>query len=165
MLKDYPRLSLPSVTLKIKRSSSPSAVDPSQVSTPKVWDPLRRIYIVLTREEWVRQHVIQLLISRYNIPQLQIIAEYPVELNGQPQRADLVVVSRSQRACILVECKAPEVKVTQSTLDQAVRYNSVIGARYIMLTNGLSHHLYERRGGQYLPLPQFPNVFDLGGED
>ncbi|MFI3277880.1 MAG: type I restriction enzyme HsdR N-terminal domain-containing protein [Rikenellaceae bacterium] len=152
MLKDYPPLHLPPIKLRVKRTVN-------LASLPKVWDPLRRVYIVLTREEWVRQHVIQLLISRYNIPQLQIIAEYPVLLNGQPQRADLVIVDSLQRVRLLVECKAPEVKISQSTLDQAVRYNSQLKAQYIMLTNGLSHHLYKYEDGEYITLSQLPADF------
>ncbi len=79
-----------------------------------------------------------------SIPPAQIILEHPVLLNGQRQRADLVVVGSDGVAKLMCECKAADVKISQATLDQAVRYNSVLEARYILLTNGVNHHLYER---------------------
>lgn len=109
-----------------------------------IWDRVRKSYIVLTPEEWVRQHLIEFLISHLSLSEPQIIIEYPVQLNGQNQRADVVVVGQGGRPWILVECKAPEVAIEQSTLDQAVRYNSIVAAQYIILTNGLTHHLYRR---------------------
>lgn len=123
-----------------------------------IWDELRKKYIVLTPEEWVRQHVVSYLIHEKNIPSPQIILEYPVELNNQNQRADIVAVTRSGEPYILVECKAPEVKISQTTLDQAVRYNSILNAKYIMLTNGLTHHLYERisEEGEYAVINNLP---------
>ncbi len=142
------RLNLPPIKLKAQRRGE----------SITVWDDLRKKYVVLTPEEWVRQHVISYLIGELNIPPQQIIVEYPVELNGQSQRADIVVVTRSTEPHILVECKAPEVKISQSTLDQAVRYNSILSAKYIMLTNGLTHHLYERISdeGEYRAISNLP---------
>lgn len=129
----HPRLNLPPIKLKARRSGE----------TLSVWDGLRKQYIVLTPEEWVRQHIVGYLTDHKEIPSTQIAMEYPVELNGQRQRADIVVLNRLGEPYILIECKAPEVKISQTTLDQAVRYNSVLKARYIMLTNGMTHHLYE----------------------
>lgn len=109
-----------------------------------VWDSLRRSYLVLTPEEWVRRHLVEFLLSELSIPAAQIVQEYPVKVNSQSQRADVVVLSTSCEVVMMVECKAYDVKLSQSTLNQAVRYNSVLRARYIMLTNGLSHRIYER---------------------
>ncbi len=88
----------------------------------------------------------------------QISEECLVTLNGQPQRADVVVFDNSAKAIILAECKAPEVKISQDTFDQAVRYNSVVKARYIILTNGITHHCYELSQGEYHPMESFPRV-------
>lgn len=114
---------------------------------------------MLTPEEWVRQHVNAFLQSHLGVQPLHILLEHPVSLNGQSQRADVVVVDRSGTPRILVECKAPEVKISQSTLDQAVRYNSVVRAQYIILTNGLSHFIYELiEGGGYRALSSLDKV-------
>ncbi len=80
-------------------------------------------------------------------------------LNGQPQRADVVVVDDAGAPLLLAECKAPAVKIDARVLDQAVRYNSVLGARYLVLTNGLTHRCYAcspERG--YAALEHFPRL-------
>ena len=76
------------------------------------------------------------LSERLKVPATHIVEEYPVMLNGQPQRADIVVVDRQMKPWLVVECKAPEVALSQSVVDQVVRYNSVIGARQVVVTNG-----------------------------
>ncbi|MFR9624244.1 MAG: type I restriction enzyme HsdR N-terminal domain-containing protein [Rikenellaceae bacterium] len=133
MQRELPKLNFPPIKMRARRSGDAISV----------WDTLRKSYLLLTPEEWVRQHLNAFLQSHLAVPPLQIALEYPVQLNGQSQRADVVVFDRQGAPTILAECKAPDIKITQSTLDQAVRYNSVLCARYIILTNGLSHHLYE----------------------
>ncbi|MFI3283420.1 MAG: type I restriction enzyme HsdR N-terminal domain-containing protein [Rikenellaceae bacterium] len=146
----HPKLNFPPINLRVKGSGT----------TIQVWDPLRRSYIVLTPEEWVRRHVVGFLLSELSIPAAQIVQEYPVVVNAQNQRADVVVLSRQGKPLLMVECKAYDVKLSQSTLDQAVRYNSVLSARYIMLTNGVSHHIYEcvDSQGYYRPLKTFSDL-------
>ncbi len=108
----------------------------------------------------MRRHVVSFLSVQLEIPPAQIVQEYPVVLNSQRQRADVVVLSRQGEPLLMVECKAYDVKLSQSTLDQAVRYNSVLSARYIMLTNGLSHHLYENvdNAGGYRVVKDFSEL-------
>ncbi|MFI3327829.1 MAG: type I restriction enzyme HsdR N-terminal domain-containing protein [Rikenellaceae bacterium] len=146
------KLNFPDITLRCKEGSSPDS------ASLQVWDELRHIYIVLTPEEWVRRHVVGFLKDHLRVPPTQILVEFPVRLNGQMQRADVVVVGGDLAPRLLVECKASEVKLSQSTLDQVVRYNSIVGAKYVMLTNGLSHHIYERldSSGGYKPLKNLP---------
>ncbi len=129
-----PKLNFPPINLRVRREEG----------TLQLFDSLRRCYIVLTPEEWVRRHVIGFLTSQMSIPATQIILEYPVVINEQRQRADIVVVDRQGQPTLIVECKAHDVKISQSTLDQAVRYNSVLHAEYLLLTNGMTHHLYKR---------------------
>ena len=124
----------------------------------EVWDPLRGCYLVLTPEEWVRQHLIGYLTAHCGAEPLRIVQEYPVPLNGQPQRADVVVVDDAARPLLLAECKAPGVRVDATTFGQAVRYNSVLGARYVVLTNGLTHYCCEWCDGTYRPLAGFPQL-------
>lgn len=79
-------------------------------------------------------------------------------LNGQPQRADVVVVDAAARPLLLAECKAPHIRIDGRTLAQAVRYNSVLGARYVVLTNGLCHYCCEFHDGEYRRLSEFPKL-------
>lgn len=149
-MKEYPILNFPAVQFKARR----------QKSDIMVWDSLRGKYIVLTSEEWVRQHLISYLITNKGVEKTAIIQEYLVDVQGQPQRADILVVDNGLQPLMLVECKAPEIEIDQSVLDQAVRYNSVVGARYIMLTNGIVHRYFTTDNCiKYTELVQFPVLF------
>lgn len=107
-----------------------------------VFDCVRRKWVVLTPEEWVRRHVVGYLSGACSVELPSIVEEYPVELNGQLQRADVVVFGADSRPCLLVECKAPDVAIDDSVLAQAVRYNSRVRAPRLMLTNGLTTSIY-----------------------
>lgn len=143
-----PKLNFPAITLRARKNGG-------QI---EVWDELRGIYLVLTPEEWVRRHLIAYLVSHCSALPKRIVQEYAVALNGQPQRADLVVVDEKAQPLLLAECKAPDVPLGEHTLAQAVRYNSVLGARYLILTNGKRHFCYECIGGRCLPLENFPDL-------
>ena len=143
-----PKLNFPPVRFRARRRGE----------GVEVWDALRGIYLVLSPEEWVRQHLIAYLVSNCGVLPKRIVEEYPVPLNGQPQRADVVVVGDSAEPLLLAECKAPDVTIGERTLAQAVRYNSVLGARFIVLTNGLKHFCWECREGRYEQLAGFPNL-------
>ncbi|MEG1864107.1 MAG: type I restriction enzyme HsdR N-terminal domain-containing protein [Alistipes sp.] len=147
MTSPLPKLNFPAIHLRARHHDE----------EVEVWDNLRGIYLTLTPEEWVRQHLIAYLIAACGVPSKRIVQEYAVAVNGQPQRADVVVVGDRAEPLLLAECKAPEVAIGESTLAQAVRYNSVLGARYLVLTNGLKHYCYEYCDGRYAPLKGFPN--------
>jgi hypothetical protein len=104
-----------------------------------IFDPVRKKYVVLTPEEWVRQHVIQFLISDKNVPVSLIIAEAEISLFKTKKRFDIAVYDRNGNALMVVECKAPTVPLSQDVLDQAVRYNMTLKVGILMLTNGLQH--------------------------
>lgn len=145
----YPKLNLPAVRLRAMRRDG----------SEYVWDPLRRCWLLLTPEEWVRRHVVGYLTDGMGIEAVNIIQEHPVMVEGMPQRADIVVNGAGQEPVLLVECKAPDVKIDSFVLDQAVRYNNVVGARYVMLTNGLSHYCYATYDGtKYYPLDSLPDL-------
>lgn len=146
-MEQLPALNFPPVELNIRRRPD------GQLQIP---DLVRGGYIILTPEEWVRRHLIGYLISDCGVLLRSIITEYPVSLNGTAQRADVVVVDPSGKPVLLAECKAAEVKIDKSVLSQAVRYNSVVGARYIVLTNGLRHYCYEQTDEGPLPMREFP---------
>lgn len=144
----YPKLNLPACRLRVAERDGAT----------HVWDTARGRWLVLTPEEWVRRHIIAFLSDHAGVAAGNICQEYPVDMNGAPQRADIVVVGSGGQPVMLVECKAPGVAVCGSTLDQAFRYNAVLGARYVMLTNGIDHYLYEVTAGEYAPLKDFPNL-------
>ena len=120
-----------------------------------IWDSLRGKWLVLTPEEWVRQHTIGWLVAHKGVPALRITQEYPVKINGLNQRADIVVMNECAKPHILVECKAPDVILDHEVVMQAIRYNSIVGARYILLTNGLKLYGYEYADGKYRGLKEF----------
>ena len=121
-----------------------------------VWDSLRGKYLLLTPEERVRRHAIAFLITHCGAMPHSIAQEYQVNINGTNQRADIVVFNKELKPEILVECKAPEVEITSEVWMQAVRYNAVLCARYIILTNGHKHLCAELTEGGYTKLKAFP---------
>jgi hypothetical protein len=123
---------------------------------------IRRKKIVLTPEEWVRQHVIHYLIKQKQVPQGLIASEIGVKIHKLGLRCDIVVYGKDKKIKILVECKAPEMKITEQTLHQIAHYNAAINADYLWLTNGISHHfIYINRNKQKLEhIEELPN-FDL----
>ena len=143
-----PKLNFPAVRLRARRVGC----------GVEVWDPVRGMWLVLTPEEWVRRHLIGWIEGRGIAPQ-RIVQEWPVRLNGQPQRADVVVVDRQGRPLLLAECKAASVRIDGTVLDQAVRYNSVVGAPWLMLTNGLTHYFYTCAEGACKPVRELPASF------
>ena len=145
-MSGLPKLNFPAIRLRARRRGD--AVE--------VWDSLRETYLVLTPEEWVRQHLVAYLVTHCGVPPKRIVEEYAVALNGQAQRADVVVVDDAAEPLLVAECKAPGIPVGRQTLAQAVRYNSVLKARYVVLTNGLTHYCCELRDGEYVQLGAFP---------
>ena len=109
-----------------------------------MWVPTRASWLVLTPEEEVRRRVVRHLTERLSVPPTHIAEEYLVRLNGQPQRADVVVFDVALKPWLVVECKAPDVAITQSVIDQVVRYNSVLGAHQVVVTNGRVVRAYVR---------------------
>lgn len=146
-----PKLNFPAVRLRACR----------RAGTLSVWDPLRGMWLVLTPEEWVRRHLVAYLVSECGAQPLRIVQEYPVDLNGQAQRADVVVVDGRGRPLLVAECKAPTVRIDDAVLAQAVRYNSVLGARYLVLTNGLKHYCYRAEAGACVPMDRLPDLSAL----
>ena len=106
----------------------------------RVFDPVRRLWVVLTPEEWVRQHLLNYLIHELGCPASLIAVEKKLVVNNLTKRADVVVYARSGGPVLLVECKAPEVKVDQRTFEQVARYNTVFKVPYLLASNGLVHY-------------------------
>lgn len=105
----------------------------------KIFDSIRKKYLILTPEEWVRQNIIRFLIDHRSFPKGLLKLETGVKYYQKTGRTDALFVNRNGNPVVLIECKAPEVEVSQQTLDQVSRYNSSIKAPYIILTNGIKH--------------------------
>lgn len=123
-------LNFPSYTFRVKNSENRTLI----------FDDIRKKFLVLTPEEWVRQHVVQFLIQEKKYPLSHINVEKQITLNGLKKRYDVVVFKPNGELHILVECKAPEVSISQMTFDQIAQYNFKLNATYLMVTNGLSHY-------------------------
>ncbi|HBK83595.1 MAG TPA: restriction endonuclease subunit R [Flavobacterium sp.] len=108
-----------------------------------IFDEIRKKFIILTPEEWVRQHVVKFLIIEKKIPKSCINVEKVVKIGGMNKRYDIVVFKNNGAIFLLVECKAPEISINQATFDQIARYNLILNATYLMVTNGLNHYFCE----------------------
>ena len=104
-----------------------------------IFDEIRKKHLVLTPEEWVRQHFIQYLVLEKKVPKSLIQIEGGLLLNSLQKRTDLVVYNRQGKRIMIIECKAPSIKISQGVFDQAARYNSVHQVKWLVVTNGLQH--------------------------
>ena len=108
----------------------------------EILDPLRRLFVALTPEEWVRQNLVQFLVQDMGYPAGGTAIERGIEVHGQFFRADVIVHDRSGRPVLLAECKEPAVAIDQKTFDQVAVYNRQVAARYLLLTNGMVHYCW-----------------------
>ena len=127
---DLPPLNLPPYPFKLSEHNG-------QLS---LFDIIRKREIVLTPEEWVRQHFVQYLINQKQYPKTLIKLEGGHKLHGMPKRTDIVVYNPTGDKILLVECKAPSVTIDQKTFDQVARYNIVHKVKLLAVTNGLQHY-------------------------
>ena len=123
------KLNFPFYTFRFKNSEN-------KVS---IFDEIRKKFIILTSEEWVRQHVVQFLLEEKKYPKSLINVEKVLKVNGLRKRYDVVVFNPDGSIYILIECKAPQIKIAQSTFDQIARYNMTMQSQFLMVTNGLNH--------------------------
>ena len=144
-MPDRIKLVFPEISARIKENNGDKYI----------WDSLRGRWLLLTPEEWVRQNTIGWFVSEKGVPELRISQEYPVDINGQHQRADIVVIDERAKPHILVECKAPDVKIDNEVVMQAIRYNAIIDAKYILLTNGKKIFCFEYADGKYRAVKEF----------
>ena len=125
-----------------------------------IFDPLRKMEVARTPEEEVRQSTIAWLNAEKGIPLVMMSSEYAFQYNSMTYRADIVVFGRDMRPLMMVECKAPSVRLDRKVIEQGVRYNRVLNARYMLFTNGVSMYFCERTGDgpEYRFLPQIPDI-------
>lgn len=105
-----------------------------------IFDPVRRKYVALTPEEWVRQHFVNYLITEKGYPSGLVANEVAIKLNHTNKRCDTVVYDRYLDPLVVIEYKSPAIEITNSVFDQIARYNMVLKVPYLIISNGLSHY-------------------------
>jgi hypothetical protein len=105
-----------------------------------IFDVLRRKYVFLTPEEWVRQHFVHLLIQEYQYPKALLKNEGGLTYNRLSKRTDIVVYDREGKPFLVIECKGANIEISQSTFEQAAQYNYTLKAPYLAVTNGLKYY-------------------------
>ena len=124
-----------------------------------IWDPLRKKEVALTPEEEVRQWCIGVLSRSMCVPMHMMMSEAGFKLGGKSFRADILVYDRKAQPLMVVECKRPEVALTQEVLDQAIRYNMALNVKYIMITNGTKTFICRRKDAGFVFVDKVP-VYD-----
>ena len=149
-MENFPRLNLPPlVAPRLRRDGD----------IVRIYDECRNAYVKLTPEEWVRQHFVAYLRSELGYPVSIIGNEVSLKLNNLSRRADTVVYDSHGEPFAIIEYKAPHVEITQQVFDQIVRYNMVLRARYLAVSNGLRHYVcaIDYDNGSYAFVQQLPS--------
>lgn len=142
-------LNLPNYQFRIKSSENKLFI----------FDFIRKKEVILTPEEWVRQHFMRYLVTEKKYPASLIAVEKKLNLHQTTKRTDIVVYNRNLKPEIIVECKAPNVPISQEVFDQIARYNLKLEARFLIVTNGLQHFYcqIDTENESYLFLEDIPN--------
>ncbi|MBQ1611758.1 MAG: type I restriction enzyme HsdR N-terminal domain-containing protein [Muribaculaceae bacterium] len=148
------QLNLPTYTFNIKAKPNGSKV---------IFDTLRRRFVTLTPEEWVRQHFVRFLVDEKGFPAALMANEVSLTQNGIKRRCDTLVADATGNPLVIVEYKAPHVEISQNTFDQIVRYNMVLHASYLIVSNGLNHYCcrINYADDSYVFLNDIPSYSDL----
>jgi hypothetical protein len=126
---------------------------------------LRRKYVALTHEEWVRQHFVQYLVLEKKYPASLIINEAGIKLNSRNKRCDTIVYSHRLDPLMIIEYKEPNIPITQQVFDQIARYNITLRVRYLIVSNGMNHYCcrmdYENMSFEYLgEVPEYGELME-----
>ena len=143
------KLNLPIYSIKLKKDENKTLV----------FDPIRKKYIILTPEEWVRQNFIQFLIEEKKYPASLMAVEMGIDLLNTKKRCDIVLYNTKGLPHMIVECKAPSIKISQDTFDQIARYNITLKTDLLVVTNGLQHYIciMDHHNKRYHFLKEIPN--------
>ncbi|WP_298368790.1 type I restriction enzyme HsdR N-terminal domain-containing protein [uncultured Lutibacter sp.] len=147
------QLNLPTYKFRIKSSENKYFI----------FDIIRKKNMVLTPEEWVRQHFVHFLIEEKKYPISLIAVEKKLTINKLTKRTDILIFDKNGKPDIIVECKAPSIKITQETFDQIARYNLQLNATYLIVTNGLEHFFckMDKENECYIFLENIPSYNDI----
>ena len=127
------KLNLPDYTFNIRSAGNGN----------EIFDSIRRKFVALTPEEWVRQNFSRFLVDDRKFPRSLMAIEKTIMVNNLRKRGDIVVYDKTGKPIIMVECKSFSVNITQKSFDQAARYNLSLNVKYLILTNGLKHYCCE----------------------
>jgi len=146
-------LNLPQYTFRIK----------DKLDRKLIFDGFRRRWVALSPEEWVRQNFVRYLTDEKHYPATLVAIERSLRMNQRDFRTDIVLFSKSGNPLVVVECKAPEVKITQQVFDQIARYNLDLRVNYLIVTNGLVHYCcrFDQAQLNYTFLPEIPDYLEL----
>lgn len=123
---------------------------------PQIFDRLRKRWVKLTPEEWVRQNMIAMLTETLGIPSAYIGVEKEIILDGLKKRFDLLIYNQTHQPWMLIECKASSVALSESTAEQLLRYHRVIQAKHLIITNGKEAMGWEYQSGEIITLKEWP---------
>ena len=126
-----------------------------------IWDPLRKKEVAATPEERVRQWFIVQLRDAFGVPEHMMNSEVGFKFGAKNWRADILVYDRVGQPLAVVECKRPDVALDAHVIEQAMRYNSVLGVRYLFVTNGKMTYLYGLKGDTFVPLDRIPSFEEM----
>ena len=145
----YETLQLPSCEFKFKEAEDGKLC---------IFDSLRKKYLILTPEEWVRQHIVQMLIHHYQYPKSLFSLERGVKYNHMKKRFDVLILDRKGNPFFLIECKAPDIVLSQNTIEQVCLYNKSIEAPHMGISNGKQHILmqFDAREAKYVQTFTWP---------
>ena len=124
------KLNFPTYSFRFKNSENKTLI----------YDEIRKKFVVLQPEEWVRQHCVKYLINQKGYPKSLINVEKELKVNNLRKRYDIVIFNPDGSIYLIVECKSAKIKVDQTTFDQIARYNLALNATYLMVTNGINHY-------------------------
>lgn len=152
-MKSFERLNFPEVNLNIKYEGE----------QPLVFDFIRKKWLVLTPEEWVRQHLVNYLVTQKGYPPSLISLEAGLKYNRLSKRSDVLIYNKHGKPLFILECKAPEVAIAQKVIEQVSMYNKSIGAAFLCVTNGFKHYCWTFNPitKQFDFLPQLPNFQEI----
>lgn len=148
-------LNLPSYSFRVKEQNSHRLI----------FDEFRKRWVKLTPEEWVRQNFARYLTEIKHFPASLLSVERSLRINQHDFRTDIVLFSKTGQPLVVVECKAPEVKISQQVFDQIARYNLALRVDYLVVTNGMMHYCchFDQQNMTYSFLPEIPDYLDLVG--
>jgi hypothetical protein len=146
-------LNLPTYSFKIK----------SEDSRNYIFDEIRKKYLLLTPEEWVRQNFIKYLINEKKYPQQLISLEMEFKIKKLIRRCDIVVFNKSGEPNLIIECKSPSVKISQDTFDQISDYNRHFNVDYLIVTNGIKHYSckFDKQTDSFIFTGEIPEYSEL----
>ena len=151
-MTDRPVLDFPPTPLRVR----------GEAGSEQVFDPIRRRFVRLTPEEWVRQHLVHFLVEHRGYPPGLLAIEKAFTFNAMTRRADVIAYGPGAEPLLMAECKKPVEALGAAVFEQVARYNAAVGARVLLVTNGLEHWCYavDRRAGTATFLPDVPRYGD-----